>query len=178
MIRILFQGDSITDGNRSKDPKVRWDLNHQIGHSYVFDIVGKLGRKFPGKYHFINRGVSGDTVVKIAERWQTDTLDERPDILSLLLGINGNGENLNGKYPEGEEEHMRQFDIGYRALLNAAREQNPDLKIIIMEPFVLPVGEKKAQIYEFIPIFRRKQEIIRKIAEDYNAIFVPVQKRL
>ena len=49
MIRILFQGDSITDGNRYKDPSSRWDLNHQIGHSYVFNITGILGRRAPGK---------------------------------------------------------------------------------------------------------------------------------
>ena len=178
MIRILFQGDSITDGNRLKDPMARWDLNHQIGHSYVFNIAGDLGRRSPGKYRFINRGVSGDTVAKTAERWQTDTLDENPDILSVLLGINGNGENLSGKYPEGEDEHMRQFDLGYRSLLDAARAQNPDLKIILIEPFVLPAGKWKTQIYGFIPVFRRKQEIVRKIAEDYNAVFVPVQAEL
>ena len=98
MIRVLFQGDSITDGNRYKDPQNRWDLNHQIGHSYVFNVVGALGRRFPGKYAFINRGVSGDTVEKIAARWQQDTSDEKPDVLSLLLGINGHG-SFDGAYP-------------------------------------------------------------------------------
>ena len=58
MIHILFQGDSITDGNRHKKIEQRWDLNHQIGHSYVYLIAAALGRKFPGRYHFINRGVS------------------------------------------------------------------------------------------------------------------------
>ena len=177
MKRILFQGDSITDGGRLNDQESRWDLNHQIGHSYVFNIVGTLGRKDPGKYTFINRGVSGDSVASISERWQKDTLDEKPDILSLLLGINGNGK-LDGYYPEGADEHMRLFDAGYRALLNAAREKNPELKLVIVEPFVLPAGTRKNHIYDFIPVFRRKQEIIRKIAEDYDAVFVSVQDKL
>lgn len=177
MIRILFQGDSITDGNRYKDPASRWDLNHQIGHSYVFRITGTLGRKYPGKYIFINRGVSGDTVEKITERWQRDTLDEHPDVLSLLLGINGNG-NFDGTYPEGTKEHLRRFESGYRDLLERARAQNPELKLILMEPFALPVKNLKAHYTDFMPVFRRKQEIVRRIAENYNAEFVPVQEKL
>ena len=176
-IRILFQGDSITDGNRLKDPASRWDLNHQIGHSYVFNIAGTLGRTAPGKYTVINRGVSGDTVEKIAVRWQRDTLDETPDILSLLLGINGNG-NFDGCFPEGQEEHLCRFETGYRNLLASARENNPALKLILIEPFVLPAGTRKDHFDTFMPFFRRKQACIRQIAADTGAVFVPVQDKL
>ncbi len=177
MIRILFQGDSITDGNRYKDVDQRWDLNHQIGHSYVYPIASSLGRKYPGRYFFINRGVSGDCVDKVMARWKTDALDEHPDILSLLLGINGNGER-DGYYPEGAEEHLIHFEKTYRELLAAARAQNPALKLILIEPFFLPVGKHKAHYDDFMKVFTRKQRIVEKIAEDYNAIFIPVQKRL
>lgn len=177
MIRILFQGDSITDGNRYKAPENRWDLNHQIGHSYVFNIAGYLGRQFPGKYTFINRGISGDTVEKILLRWQQDTLDEKPDVLSLLLGINGNG-SFDGTYPEGVEAHLQNFEEGYRELLRSAREQDPVLKIILIEPFALPVGNLKPHYEAFTEVFRRKQKIVRQIAEDYGAVFVPVQEKL
>lgn len=177
MIRILFQGDSITDGNRYKNPEQSWDLNHQIGHSYVFSVVASLARKNPGKYTFINRGVSGDCINKLAERWQTDTLDQKPDILSILIGINGNGA-FDGLYPEGADNHLASFEKQYRALLDSAVDQNPSLKIIIMEPFFLPVGEYKKTYNDFMKVFARKQEIIRRIAEDYNAVFIPVQERL
>ena len=177
MIRMLFQGDSITDGNRYKDPESRWDLNHQIGHSYVFNIVGVLGRQFPGKYTFINRGVSGDRVDSIAGRWQRDTLEEKPDVLSLLLGINGNG-NFDGTYPEGVEKHLENFEAGYRELLRSARSVNPDLKLILIEPFALPVGNVKPNYEAFTAVFRRKQQIIRDIAREFGAVFVPVQEKL
>ncbi|MBE6651997.1 MAG: GDSL family lipase [Ruminococcaceae bacterium] len=177
MIRILFQGDSITDGGRLKPVESRWDRNHQIGHSYVYPIVGELGRRHPGKYVFINRGLSGDKVSTIGDRWQTDTLDEHPDVLSILLGINGNG-NMDGQYPEGAEEHLRVFDAQYRALLDTARAQNPDLKLILIEPFALPVGKLQEHYDDFLAVFSHKQAIIRRIAEDYGAIFIPVQKRL
>ena len=176
-MRMLFQGDSITDGNRYKHPDQRWDLNHQIGHSYVHHVVGILGLKYPGKYTFINRGVSGDTVETIAARWQTDTLDEHPDVLSLLLGINGNGA-YDGCYPEGAEEHLKRFEMQYRALLTSARKQNPALKIIIIEPFALPVGQLKLHYDDFMKVFARKQDMIRRVAEDAAAVFVPVQQRL
>ena len=177
MIRILFQGDSITDGNRYRDEETRWDLNHQIGHSYAYLIASHFGRLKPGKYHFINRAISGDCVDKAAARWQTDVLDEKPDVLSILLGINGNHE-FDGHYPQGIEAHLLHFDKTYRLLLNWAIDQNPNLHIVIIEPFILPVGRYKEHYNAFTKVFARKREIIKKIAEDYGAIFIPVQKRL
>mgnify|MGYP003290353023 CR=1 FL=1 len=177
MMRILFQGDSITDGGRLKDPEKRWDLNHQTGHCYVYPIVSYLNRKNPGKYQFINRGVSGESVDNLAVRWQRDTLDEHPDILSILVGINENGKR-DGFYPEGLEAHLRQFDATYRSLLDAALAQNDQLKLIIMEPFFLPAEEKVKDHIRFIEAFAQKQQIVQRIAADYNAIFIPLQKEL
>ncbi len=177
MIRVLFQGDSITDGNRYKDPSSRWDLNHQIGHTYAYLITAHYGRKFPGKYHFINRGISGDSAERAGERWQVDTLDEHPDVLSILFGINGNA-NRDGYFPEGAEENLARFEASYRALLDSSLKNNPNLKLVIIEPFFLPVGRYIEHYNDFMHFFVRKQAAIKKIAEDYGAIFIPVQKRL
>ena len=177
MIRILFQGDSITDGNRYKSEESRWDLNHQIGHSYAYIIAAHLTAKHPGKYKIINRGISGDCVDRAALRWQTDVLDEKPDILSILLGINGNYE-YDGHYPEGIDAHLAHFDKTYRALLESATLENPSLKLVIIEPFVLPVGRYKTHFEAFNSVFARKQCLIKQIAEDYGAIFIPIQERL
>ena len=177
MIRILFQGDSITDGNRFRTTETRRDLNHQIGHCYAYIIAAELNRKSYGKYHIINRGVSGDCIDKAAARWQTDTLDEKPDVLSILLGINGN-RDFDGQYPEGVEAHLEHFDKTYRYLLESARSQNPFLKIVLIEPFILPLGKYATHYDKFMPVFERKQQIIKQIAEDFGAIFIPTQKRL
>ena len=177
MLKILFQGDSITDGNRLKEPELRWDLNHQIGHSYAFIVAAKLGYQNPGKYIFVNRGVSGDSVHTIVNRWKNDTIDENPDVLSLLLGINGNG-NRDGQYEEGVETHLINFEREYRELLTTACKTNPNLKLIIMEPFALPVGELSEHYDEIMLVFRRKQNIIRKISEDFNAKFIAIQEPL
>jgi lysophospholipase L1-like esterase len=80
--RILFQGDSITDGNRGRNA----DPNHILGHGYVFLIAARHGAAFPDlKLDFINRGVSGNTVLDLEKRWQKDTLDLKPDVLSILI---------------------------------------------------------------------------------------------
>ena len=177
MMRILFQGDSITDGNRYKSEESRWDLNHQIGHSYAYIVASTLGKKHPGKYTIINRGVSSDCLDRAALRWQTDVLDENPDVLSILLGINGNGE-YDGCFSEGVEAHLQHFDSTYRALLDSARAQNPALQLVIIEPFVLPVGRYATHYEAFMSVFARKQQMVKEIAKDYGAIFIPVQERL
>ena len=75
--RILFQGDSITDGNRGRSA----DPNHILGHGYVFIIAAKYGAAFPDlKLDFLNRGVSGNTVLDLEKRWQKDALDLKPDL--------------------------------------------------------------------------------------------------
>ena len=82
---ILFQGDSITDGNRGRTA----DPNHILGHGYAFLIAAKYGAMLPDRnLVFMNRGISGNAVVDLQNRWQTDTLDLKPDILSILIGIN------------------------------------------------------------------------------------------
>jgi lysophospholipase L1-like esterase len=83
--RILFQGDSITDGNRGRS----LDPNHILGHGYAFLIAARFGAMLPERtLTFLNRGISGNTVADLSARWTKDTLDLKPDLLSILIGIN------------------------------------------------------------------------------------------
>src|SRR3954452_2717051 len=85
--RILFQGDSITDGNRGRNA----DPNHILGHGYVFLIAARHGAAFPAaRLDFVNRGVSGNTVLDLEKRWPKDAIDLKPDLLSILVGVNDN----------------------------------------------------------------------------------------
>lgn len=78
-MKILFQGDSITDGNRYREPERRHDLNHQIGHSYAFIVSGMLGAEYPDAgLQFVNRGISADTTRGLLRRWREDALDIEP----------------------------------------------------------------------------------------------------
>ncbi|MEI6248967.1 MAG: GDSL-type esterase/lipase family protein, partial [Verrucomicrobiota bacterium] len=89
--RILFQGDSITDGNRGRS----LDPNHILGHGYAFITAARHGAAFPErKLDFFNRGVSGNTVLDLDKRWAKDTLALKPDLLSVMIGVNDNGKGV------------------------------------------------------------------------------------
>lgn len=129
---ILFQGDSITDGNRSRNT----DWNHVMGHGYQYIISSKLWYEFPEKgFHFFNRGISGNKVTDLAARWQSDALDLKPDVISILIGINDTAAFIGGN----NEFSATQYEKTYRQLLQETKQQLPAVQLILGQPFVLPV---------------------------------------
>jgi rhamnose transport system permease protein len=122
--RILFQGDSITDGNRGRGT----DPNHILGHSYVFLIGARFGADFPERnFEFINRGVSGNTVLDLEKRWQKETLDLKPDLLSVLIGVNDSSHGVPPDQYEQVYDKLRlenertASNLGARAFSSAGR---------------------------------------------------------
>ncbi len=167
---ILFQGDSITDGNRLKTND--WDLNHQMGHGYAYIVNSTLGSKYPDKnLKFVNKGISGNRAGDLFARWIEDTIKIKPDILSILVGIN-DCEQL--RYYGNGSDAVR-FERIYRLLLDEARENNPDIKLVLLEPFALPVGEREEKAEEMFSLLKGYQEATKRVAEDYGAIFIPLQ---
>lgn len=153
--RILFIGDSITDMNRGRSA----DPNHILGHSYVFIIAARQGAAFPeSKLDFMNRGVSGNTVLDLEKRWQKDVLDLKPDLLSVLIGVNDSGK----KVP------LDQYEAVYDKLLADARAANPKLKLVLGAPFMKP-GKMNDDIL-------KRQEIVAKLAKKYEAALVRYQE--
>ncbi len=165
---ILFQGDSITDGGRSRNN----DWNHVMGHGYAYLVASRLGFDLPEKqYHFYNRGISGNTVPDLAERWQKDTLDIKPDLLSILIGVNDVNAEINGRAGFSSREYAE----SYRKLLDQTRQKLPDLKLVIGEPFLLPVGRVKSKWEEWSEKVRHRQETARELAKEFAAAFIPYQ---
>ncbi len=174
-MKIVFQGDSITDGARYKDPAFEWDKNHQIGHSYVYVITGKLGFEDPTGYEFVNRGISGNTVQQLEERWETDTISHNPDLLSILIGINGNGRTGEGTYVGDIDKNVLAYTESYRRILKSSLENNPQLKIVMIEPFALPVGPYAADYADFSAKLGKIRAAARSVADEFGAAFVPMQ---
>ena len=171
---ILFQGDSITDGLREKRPDRAWDLNHQMGHGYAFLVNAAWGAQYPERdFAFINRGISGNRIADLYGRWQEDAVNLRPDVLSILVGINDAAFTLWEQSGSGPER----FGRIYQLLLDEARAANPALLPVLMEPFVMPVGDRKASYQEWLSLLRPLQEQTRLIAERNGAIFIPLQER-
>lgn len=154
--KILFQGDSITDGNRGRNA----DPNHILGHGYAFIIAARHGAAFPeAQLDFLNRGVSGNTVLELEKRWQKETLDLKPDVLSILIGVNDDGRGIS----------LEQYEQVYDKLITDAKGANPQLKLVICEPFwnpKSPLNEKQ----------RARQAIAAKLAKQHGAAFVPFQR--
>ncbi|MCX7726561.1 MAG: SGNH/GDSL hydrolase family protein [Chitinispirillaceae bacterium] len=156
---ILFIGDSITDCNRSSSNK--------LGNGYVSIINNELSKRYPS-IKITNRGVSGDTIKELAARWKEDCIDLKPDIISILIGINDTWQ----KYLNGVETPIETFEEYYRNILDkAVVALNP--AIVLCEPFLLPLNdEQKLWHLDLDP----KRRLIKGLSIEYNAIFVPLQE--
>jgi lysophospholipase L1-like esterase len=163
--RVLFQGDSITDGNRGRSA----DPNHILGHGYAFIIAARHGAAFPeNKVDFFNRGVSGNTVLNLEKRWQTDTLDLKPTVLSILIGVNDKGRGV----------PMEQFEATYDRLLTDTVAANPGLRLVLCEPFVVNHLATTPQDGSPNEDIRQRQEIVARLAKKHGAALVHFQKAL
>lgn len=166
---FLFQGDSITDGNRTRD----YDWNHVMGHGYAYLIASRLWFDYPQQgLMFYNRGISGNRVSDLVARWQTDTLDLNPDVLSILIGVNDTMAVVKNWAPDPIEK----FEADYRKILDQTLEQKPETLIILCEPFILPLGwvEENPELWQ--TELKKRQEVTRRIVADYKTLFLPLQQ--
>ena len=167
---FLFQGDSITDGNRSRNE----DLNHVLGHGYAYLIAAKLGYALPQKnFHFSNRGVSGNQITDLVQRWPDDTIALKPDLLSILIGVNDTMNETGGN----KNATISGFERNYRALLSETMRQIPSVQLVIMEPFLLPVGKLKSDWSRYQEAISGRQAAAKKLADEFNAVYVPLQDK-
>jgi len=169
--RILFQGDSITDGGRQR---VGNDLNHIMGQDYAYLIAARLGARFPERQlTFLNRGISGNTATDLAARWQADTLDLKPDVLSILVGVNDAADVVDGR---AKAVTAGQFEQTYDRLIEDALKALPNVRLVLCEPFVLPVGRVKTGWEKWSAEMTSRRQIVAKLAAKHHVPFVPFQK--
>ncbi|MDA3823611.1 MAG: SGNH/GDSL hydrolase family protein, partial [Bacteroidales bacterium] len=166
---VLFQGDSITDAGR--DRKNEWaNQGRSFGPGYALLAAAKLLGALPEKNLTIyNRGISGNKVYQLAERWQKDCIDLNPNVLSILIGVNDYWHFRNGNYDGTPDIYEEDF----RKLLNRTKTEFPDIKLVICEPFILP--DTRAVDESWLEPFKPYQEIAAKIAREFDATWVPFQ---
>ena len=165
---FLFQGDSITDGNRSRNN----DWNHVMGHGFAYLIASRLWYDFPTKgFHFFNRGISGNKVPDLTARWQSDTIDIKPDLLNILVGINDVDALMHGDTNFTAEK----FEEDYRQLLQQTKQQLPNTQLVLCEPFILRVGRIKERWEEYENEMAKRQKIVKQLSIEFNAIFIEFQ---
>lgn len=168
--RLLFIGDSITDMKWGRNEK---DRNHYLGHSYVYLIAARLGADLPeARLQFFNRGKSGNKVSDLKARWQRDAVDMKPDVLSVLVGVND--------VPRGADRNFssKRWEADYRDLLGRSRRANPGLKLVLLDPFVLRVTRlKEAGTWShWRGTVDRQGRIVARLAAEFEAVHVRMQE--
>ncbi len=168
MKTLLFQGDSITDCSRAREDME--DIRHTpLGNGYAALLAAEIYGDQPEKdWRIFNRGISGNRVVDLYARWKKDALVLKPDVLSILIGVNDTWHEYNNQ--NGVE--VPRYDEFLRRLLSWSLETLPELKIVLLEPFVLPFG---AVGPEWPAEIAQRGEVVRQAAADFGAVFVPLQ---
>ncbi len=167
--RLVFLGDSITDMKWGRNEA---DRNHYLGHSFVYLIAARLGAEMPqAKLEFFNRGKSGNRVSQLRERWQKDAIEMKPDVLTILIGVNDVAR-------DGGELDLAEWEADYRYLLETSRAANPDLRIVLLQPFVLRVTrlDNDAAWAHWRGTTDRMGKVVARLADEFGATLVRTQE--
>ena len=167
MKTILFQGDSITDARRSRDDEL------YMGHGYATLVKGEIGLDYPNQYNFLNRGVSGDRIVDLYARIKYDLINLKPDVLSILIGINDVWHEINFQNGVDAEKFYKIYDM----LIEEIKEALPDIKIMLLEPFVLKAKSTEEAWDTFKSETEKHAEKVLELAKKHNLAFVPLQEK-
>ena len=162
-MKILFQGDSITDAGRDKRNY------HDLGPGYPKYVAEYIRSAYPDvDLEFINFGISGNRTCQLFDRLYTDAIAFKPDIISILIGINDIWHRYN---PERIATTDAQIELNYREILKRLRAET-DAKIIILSPYVLDAAatqHMKKDLETVLPI-------IKRLADEYADVYVPLQE--
>lgn len=165
---VLFQGDSITDAGRKHGID---EPNNEaaLGTGYAWLAASQMLVDMPkAELKIFNRGVSGNKVYQLAERWKAECLDLKPNVLSILIGVN----DYWHKHKHNYEGTLEKYEGDYRALIKRTRDALPDVRLILCEPFTLKVG---AVDDSWFPEFDGYREAAKRVASDVGAVWVPFQ---
>lgn len=158
---ILFQGDSVTDAGRDKEN------GNDLGTGYPLLVAARLQSLFPELgLRFLNRGISGNRTKDLLNRWKDDCTAIKPNVLSVLIGIN----NTWRRFDQNDPTPPEQFESEYGMLLEQARAAKIR-EIVILEPFLLEVQKEHRAFREDLD---PKIAICRRLAREFHATYIPL----
>ena len=161
---VLFQGDSITDAGRDKK-NAEPNSAKALGRGYAAMLAGSLlGEYADLQLKVYNRGISGNKIPDLARRWQKDTIDLKPDVLSILIGVN----DLWHQFAFGNKYKatVQDYENGYRELIEKTQKEVPGVQIVICEAFTTRESD------DFKPL-KQYAAACKKLAAEFNLAFVP-----
>ncbi len=167
MKKILFQGDSITDAGRIKESETN------LGMGYPVLVSASLSMDKPGEYEFVNKGISGNRVIDLLARIKSDIINLKPDYMSILIGVN----DVWHEYPGKNGVDEKRYELYYNMLIEQVKEALPDIKIMILEPFVLKGTATEALWDDFRSEVEKRAAAAKRVAEKNQLVFVPLMKK-
>ncbi len=166
---VLFQGDSITDAKRQRDEVCSAQANcpPALGVGYAGMIAGQLLLEQPQRgLRCFNRGISGNRVTDLYARWRRDALLLKPDVISILIGIN----DIWHGFSRNDGVNPQRFADIYRILLEDTKAALPDCRLVLGQAFALPIGAVSADWLEPVQHYGA---IMADLAAAFDAILVP-----
>ena len=162
-MKILFQGDSITDAGRDKRNY------HDMGKGYPKFATELISEAFPNvDFEFINQGISGNRTDQLFDRLYPDAIAFEPDVISILIGIN----DVWHRHGSGKIETTdEQIALNYRTILTRLKAQT-NAKIVMLEPFLLDNEEKES----WRPEVERVIAIVRSLADEFADVYIPLNE--
>lgn len=161
-MKLLFQGDSITDAGRDRN-----DI-HDMGNGYPKYASAMIADSFQQtEFEFINLGIGGNRSIDLLDRMQSDLIDLSPDVVSILIGIN----DVWHRHSHGKEMTDEQFEANYRKILERIRKET-NAKILMIAPFLLSAPDKES----WRPEVERISAIVRRLAMEYADAYLPMDE--
>ena len=167
MKKILFMGDSITDAERTTT-----GCGQGLGCGYARLVSAHLGYKYPGEYEFVNRGINGNRIVDLYAQIKADVIEQKPDYMSILIGVNDVWHDLE-PVPNGvaADKFFRVYDM----FISEIKEALPDIKLMILLPFVLEASATEGKMDFFNAEVPKRAEMARKIGEKHGIPVIELQ---
>ena len=167
MKTILFQGDSITHADRSREN------DGNMGKGYPTLVSSQIGYEYPGRFITVNRGISGNRIVDLYARIKADIINLKPDIISILIGVNDVGWEI---YNRNGVDTDKFFKV-YCMLLEEIKEALPEAKVMILEPFLLKGTATEPYWEQFQNGVYEKAQKAKEVAKIYDLQFLSLQNK-
>ena len=166
-MKILFQGDSVTDAGRDRSNSA------DMGEGYPRYASAMIQDSYPDtEFEFVNLGISGNRTEHLVARLESDFIEVQPDIVSIMIGINDVWHHYEHDLVETTDE---QFEANYRLILDNIKSRT-NARILLIQPFLLDsVVPSRGILCEELA---RKQEIIRKLVDEYADAYLPLDEVL
>ena len=161
-MKILFQGDSITDAGRD------YRNYHDLGPGYPKYAAAGIRAAHPDKdFEFINLGISGNRTSQLFDRLYSDGIAFQPDVISILIGVN----DVWHRHSHNIATTDAQIELNYRSILERIKRET-SAKIVLLAPYYLDAAENEylnEDLKTLLPI-------VRSLAKEYADVYIPLDE--